>query len=196
MVSGFGGARNRHSRWTPGPAVLIDVAYWQAELSAPFCGSALRDPPPLSPVEFWVDASTSYGVGVVFAGHWIAWQFRTGWKADGRDIGWAEMIAIELGIRVAIELGFRGTHFLVRSDNTGVIGSVGSGKARNAEQNRSLQRIVALMRANDLWLTSEYVASAANIADAPSRGVPATDREPLLARIPVPPCLAMYLLDK
>jgi hypothetical protein len=196
MVSAFDGARNRFARWTPGPAVLDDIAYWRAELSAQFCGLVLRDPPPASPVEFWVDASTSYGVGVVFAGHWVAWQFRAGWKTDGRDIGWAEMIAIELGIRVVIELGFRNTHFLVQSDNTGVIGSVRAGKARNTEQNRSLQRIVALMRAHGLWITSEYVASAANIADAPSRGVPATDREPLLAHIPVPPCLSMYLRDK
>jgi hypothetical protein len=196
MVSAFNGAWNRFTRWAPAPAVLDDIAYWRAELSASFCGSTLCNPPPLSPVEFWVDALTSYGVGVVFAGHWVAWQFRTGWMAGGRNIGWAEMIAIELGICVAIELGFCNTHFVVRSNNMGVIGSVGTGKAQNTEQNRSLQQIVALMCTNSLWITSEYVASAANIADAPSRGVLAADREPLLAHIPMPPCLSMYLLDK
>jgi hypothetical protein len=195
MVSAFDGARSRFSRWNPGAAVLDDIAYWRAELAKPFCGSALYDPPPPSSVEFWVDASTSFGVGVVFNGQWIAWKLRTGWEADGREIGWAEMIAIELGIRVAIELGFRDTHFVVRSDNTGVIGSVGAGKARNLEQNRSLQRIVALMRANNIWITSQYVASAANIADAPSRGIPAAARTPLSTHIPLPPCLALYIED-
>jgi hypothetical protein len=196
MVSAFEGARNRFSRWTPSTAVLDNIAFWCAKLSVPFCDLVLHDPPPLSPVEFWVDASTSYGVGAVFAGHWAAWQFHTGWKANGRNIGWDKMIAIELGIWVATKLGFRNTHFLVRSDNTGVIGLVSLGKARNTKQNRSLQCTIALMCASNLCIMSKYVALVANIADTPSRSVPAVDCKPLLACIPILPCLFMYLLDK
>jgi hypothetical protein len=175
----------------PSPTVLNDIAYWRAKLSKQFCGLVLCNPPPPSLVEFWVNTLTSYGVGVVFASHWVAWQFCTGWKTNGCNIGWAKMITIELGIWVVIELGFHNTHFLVQLDNTGVIGSVQAGKARNTEQNCSLQHIVVLMQAHSLWITSEYVASVVNIADTPSQGVPATDRKP-----PVPPCLALYLCDK
>ncbi|CAL1715691.1 unnamed protein product [Somion occarium] len=42
----------------------------------------------------FVDASTSWGIGLVANGKWLAWQLKPGWKSDGRDIGWAEMVAI------------------------------------------------------------------------------------------------------
>jgi hypothetical protein len=196
MVSAFKGAQNCFSCWTPSPAVLNNIAFWHTKLSAPFCGSVLCNLPPLSPVEFWVDALTSYGVGVVFAGHWAAWQFCAGWQADGHNIGWAKMIAIEVGVWVAVELGFCNTHFLVRSNNTGAIGLVSLGKAQNTEQNCSLQRIIAHMCASNLCIMSKYVALAANMADTPSCNVLAADHKPLLARIPIPPCFSMYLLDK
>jgi hypothetical protein len=113
MVSAFEGAWNKFSCWIPGPAVIADITFWHDKLLKSFCGSVLHDPPAPSSTEFWVDASTSYGIGVVFDGHWIAWKLCDGWKSDSREIGWAEMIAIKLGLRVAIERGFRDTHFVV-----------------------------------------------------------------------------------
>jgi hypothetical protein len=194
MVSTFDGAWHRFSKWKPGPAIISDIAFWHNELSKPFCGSMLHDLPPPSQIEFWVDASTSYGVGVVFNRKWDVWMLRNGWKADGRKIGWAEMVAIKLGLWVAIELGFHDMHFVVHLDNMGVIGSLGAGKARNSEQNQVLQRIVALMRVHGLWITSEYVASATNIADTLLRGIPPAARVRLGRHIPLPPCLDLYLL--
>jgi hypothetical protein len=76
----------------------------------------------------------------------------------------------------------------------GVIGSLGVGKARNPEQNCALQRIVALMRAHGLWITSQYVASATNIADAPLRGIPPAACVHLKQHIPLPACLNLYIL--
>jgi len=46
----------------------------------------------------WVDASTDWGIGMVIGSQWVAWKLVHGWKLDGRDIGWAESIALELAI--------------------------------------------------------------------------------------------------
>jgi hypothetical protein len=79
---------------TPNPSVLADISWWRTHLSADFCGSTLSKPPPTFPVEFWVDTSSSWGVGIVFGDEWESWEFSTDWDTDGRNIGWAEIIAI------------------------------------------------------------------------------------------------------
>ena len=63
---------------SPSSAVLSDIQWWRAQLSADFTGSSLARPPPTSTVEFWVDASSSWGIGVVFGNEWDAWQLSPG----------------------------------------------------------------------------------------------------------------------
>jgi hypothetical protein len=193
FAASFTKAHSRFSKWEPSLSVISDISFWQDALSRPFCGSLLRLPPPSSSREFWVDASSGWGVGVVVDGKWDAWRLREGWRANGREIGWAEMLAIELGLRLAIERGMQDKHFIVCSDNMGVIGSLQCGCARNLEQNKVLQRIVILMRAHGIWITSCYVASAFNIADRPSRGLPAIHRSCSTTIVPLPPCIADYI---
>jgi hypothetical protein len=103
------------------------------------------------------------------------------------------MLAIELGIQLAIARGFSTCHFVICSDNTGVIGSLAALKAFNLEQNRVLQRIVSLMRTYNIWITSHYVASADNLADAPSRGIPATNRPRSETHVAIPPCILQFV---
>jgi hypothetical protein len=128
------------------------------------------------PVEFWVDASSSWGVGIVFNGEWDAWRFSPGWNKDGRNIGWAEIVAIELGLLFAIHKGYSDSHFLIKSDNQGVIHAIEGGKSRSPSQNLVLQRITALLSQHKLWISSLYVPSLDNLADSPSRGLPAIGR--------------------
>jgi hypothetical protein len=191
--SGLDSARSRHVCWTPRPELLRDIEFWRGQLSSDFCGSSVREPPVASDIEFWVDASTSWGIGVVFKGTWQSWRLKEGWKEDGRDIGWAEMIAIELGLRLAVAMGYRNIHFIVKSDNMGVIGALDGGRSRNREQNSALQRIVAIMRQHGFWMTSLYVQSARNIADRPSRGLPAVFRRRSKAAVKIPGCLSRYM---
>ena len=63
---------------SPSSAVLSDIQWWRAQLSADFTGSSLARPPPTSTVKFWVDASSSWGIGVVFGNEWDAWQLSPG----------------------------------------------------------------------------------------------------------------------
>ncbi|TFY61177.1 hypothetical protein EVJ58_g4674 [Rhodofomes roseus] len=75
---------------------------------------------------WWGDASTSFGIGVVVGGYWAVWQWADGVKVgphQSLDIGWAEAVAVELGLLVAIESGLihslpsHARRLRVRSDN-------------------------------------------------------------------------------
>ena len=123
------------ARRTPNASVISDIQWWRARLSADFCGCVLSRPPPASEIEFWVDASSSWGIGIVFDGEWDFWRLHPGWDKDGRNIGWAEMVAIELGLLFAVHRAFSNIHFVIRSDNQGVIHAIQGGKSRSPQQN-------------------------------------------------------------
>jgi hypothetical protein len=163
-------------RRSPNPAVLADIGWWRSQLSNEFTGSHISKPPPASPIEFWVDASSSWGVGIVFDGEWESWRFSKNWDTNGRNIGWAEIIAIEFGLLFVVQKGFSDTHFLIKSDNQGVIHAIEGGKSRSPEQNTVLQRITTLLSHHRLYISSQYVPSLVNLADPPSRGLPAVGR--------------------
>lgn len=179
---------------SPTSNVLADILWWRTQLSADFCGSTLLRPPPLSSIEFWVDASSSWGIGVVFEGEWDAWKFKAGWDRSGRNIGWAEIVAIELGLLFAVHQGFSNVHFLIKSDNQGVIHAIAGGRSRSPEQNTVLQRITLLLSTHKLWISSLYVPSLENLADPPSRGLPAANRSRANSTFSLPFTLQPFLL--
>ena len=180
-------------RKTPNPSVLSDLDWWRARLAADFCGSTLSKPPPISPVEFWVDASSTWGIGVVLDNEWDAWKFSEGWNRDGRNIGWAEIVAIELGLLFAIHIGHSSSHFLIKSDNQGVIHAIKGGKSRSPSQNLVLQRITSHLSEHGLWISSLYVPSLDNLADPPSRGLPAFGRSRASRPLMLPDYLHPFL---
>jgi len=61
------------------------------------------------------------GIGVLVDSHWAAWWLLEGWESDGKDIGWAEVVAIELAIMWLTHSGFHDTCFKINCDNTSVI---------------------------------------------------------------------------
>ena len=63
---------------SPNTSIFSDIAWWHSQLSSNFCGSSLANPPPVSPVEFWVDASSSWGIGIVLNDSWDTWKFQPG----------------------------------------------------------------------------------------------------------------------
>jgi len=94
-----------------------DIKWWCARLSAPRCELAIKSIPDPSPCKIHVDASTSWGIGFVWQDRWLAWKLRDGWKSDGRDIGWAEMVAVELAVVTLVCVGINSAHLILRSDN-------------------------------------------------------------------------------
>jgi hypothetical protein len=194
FVASFNYASSPFVQKSPNPSVLSDIDWWRTQLSANFCGSSLSRPPPPSSCEFWVDASSSWGIGIVFDQEWDSWKLRPGWNKDGRNIGWAEFVAIELGLLFAIHRGFSDVHFLIKSDNQGVIHAIEGGKSRSPEQNLILQRITLLISQHSLWISSLYVPSVDNLADPPSRGLPARHRVRAPTTFTLPSSLHPFLV--
>ena len=180
-------------RRTPNKTILADIQWWRDCLTRSFCGSSLLPPPPLSPINFWVDASTEWGIGVVFNNEWDSWKLRDNWKSNGRNIGWAEFVAIEIGLLLAVERGHHNTHFLIRSDNQGVIYAIQGGKSRSPEQNIVLQRITNILSIHSLHISSLYVPSADNISDRPSRGLPVEGLRRSTSTFTIPPPLLPFI---
>jgi len=86
----------------------------------------------------WVDASMDWGIGIIIADHWAAWKLVAGWNSLGRDIGWAESIALELVVIMIVDQGFNDCHVMIRGDNTGIIDAFNRGRSRNVPRNDSI----------------------------------------------------------
>jgi hypothetical protein len=105
---------------------------------------------------------------------WAAWTWAPGFKVrplQEFDIGWAKMVVVEMGLRVAIHLqiitpGF----YLVRSDNAGVVTVINKGHSQNAHTNDTLREIYHLQLNSHIRLKAIHVSGRDNIVDALSRG--------------------------
>jgi len=177
FISSFYG-KSPFSRRVPNATVIADILWWRDTLLLSFCGSSLSPPLVSSDASIWVDASSSWGIGLVIDKEWSHWKLRDGWDSfPGQHIGWAEMVAIEIGLLFVIQRGFHDIRLTFRSDNMGVIGGLTGGKSYGVEQNIVLQRIVSTMRSQNIFLDFVYVPSKDNLADPPSRGLPSPGRK-------------------
>ena len=157
----------------------------QADLSwVRFIVLNLPNKMPLSPplpvdLNWWGDASSSFGIGIVLGTYWAVWKWAPGFLVGPRrdhDIGWAEAVAVELGLRVAISCHFLssgpvgGQTFLVRSDNAGIVFVTNKGRSRSRETNQILKHVYLLQAQHQIRLKTIHVTSQNNISDALSRG--------------------------
>lgn len=182
----FKNLQNSHSLHKITKSVASDISWWCTCLSAEWCGMAITCKPTPHVSKIFVDASTSWGIGFIMDGKWLAWPLILGWKTDDRDIGWAEMVAVELALCAVIKSGIQNTHLIFRSDNSGVVGAMKVAMSRNYQQNGILRCIIFLCQEHAIWITTDWVPSLNNLADGPSRGEfpPATDLFPFPPRVP------------
>lgn len=167
------------------PSVVSDLSWWLDLLSSP------QPPRSISPrsspldLQIWVDASTDFGIGIIFGDSWMAWPLATHWRDSHRDIGWLEAVAIELAIQLVINRGFSHSDILIRSDNQGAIAAFEKGRCRNYMTNLAICRSALLSHEAQLHFLFSYVPSADNLADPISRGILPS----ISTRIPDPPSL-------
>jgi hypothetical protein len=90
---------------------------------------------------------------------------------DGREIGWAEFVALELAVLTALQCKISNATLVVRSYNQGVVHAFAAEYSRRPVQNVVLRRILLALHERGLWLRVVWIASADNPADGPSRGV-------------------------
>jgi hypothetical protein len=82
------------------PVLDNDLKWWQEVLSKPGFYHSLKPPGQLVDLGIWVNASTNWGTGIIWAKtQWSAWKLLSGWDANHwRNIGWAEGVAVELSL--------------------------------------------------------------------------------------------------
>lgn len=120
-------------------------------------------------LNWWGDASTSFGIGIVVGEFFAVWKYAPGFQVGPKkafDIGWAEAVAVELGLRLATQLQLlRGTNILVRSDNSGIVTVINKGRSRSSETNRILKHVYLLQAKSGIRLHAIYVSSRDNVSD-------------------------------
>ncbi|GBE83386.1 hypothetical protein SCP_0504340 [Sparassis crispa] len=189
---------NRYApRFAPS-SVLSDMKWWLHILNVPNITRSLTPRGPLQDLGIWVDASSSWGIGIIISGEWSAWRWRgeaDAWKGDGRDIGWAEMVAVELAVRTIEALGHRDATILVHGDNKGVEGAFARGRSRNHQVNTSIRRTEVIAMSLNILFIIRYVNTKDNLADSVSRGDPNPSMSHRQLSFQLPAELAAFLTD-
>ena len=130
LISGFAASfRSKRAKLLAPSAVRADISWTRYLLHDLPTSVPLSLPNPID-LGWWGDASTFFGIGVVIGTFWAVWKwapcFFVGPGCDF-DIGWAEAVAIELGLCLALDTKLIGPSSsiirptLVRSDNQGVL---------------------------------------------------------------------------
>lgn len=153
-----------------------DLGWWESKLGEARIGVKLCTmAEPDDSFGLFCDASTSFGIGIVIGGMAEAFKFKPGWDSLGgisRSIGFAEFAALDVLLFFLFSSRkIRDHHLKVYSDNAGVVGAWKNRSSSNEQQNEILGRILRMLISRQCWMTLEYIPSADNPADAPSRGV-------------------------
>ena len=154
----------------PPHSMMTDLTWWLQKLEDGSITRTLRPRGPLQDLHLYVDASTSWGIGIIIGTHWSSFQLSPTWKIAGRDICWLETVAIELLVYFLEEIGLHDCRLLIHSDNQGTIGALNKGRSPNSHINLSVRRTYLVL--SDLSISPEiiYIDSIANPADPISRG--------------------------
>ena len=197
FIASFGERTRRFAPRYPTPSMMSDLKWWQRTLQAPGIARSLRPRSALRDPDIWVDASSDWGIGLVARDARAAWRWSqdiSRWKRDGRDIGWAEMVAMELAARFLEQEGARDEEVILRGDNMGVIGALEKGRSRNFQVNDSIRRTEVICMASNILLRPRYVNTKTNRADPVSRGIPDARLRRINIRFTLPPELSPFLV--
>ena len=81
-------------------ALREDLTWWRKVLTRPTLSRTIPGNRHIHDTDGFSDASSSTGLGITLGLRWRTWKLLPGWNQNGRDIGWAEAVAMELLIRV------------------------------------------------------------------------------------------------
>jgi hypothetical protein len=109
------------------PSALTDLQWWLVLLSKNHAPHSLNQSGPTCNYNIWVNASTDWGIRLIWSAYWVAWKLLDGWKGPSRNIGWLEGVAVELAIQAMRMMGVHNVDVLIRSDNEGVISAFSKG---------------------------------------------------------------------
>jgi hypothetical protein len=198
-MAGFKG--NSLTRRHLSNTALKTLIWWENKLADASFFRQLAPIGPLRDLGIYVDASTSWGVGIIIGSSWYAIPLKADWKSllPGHDICWLEAVAIELLFMFLDQLDIQDMHLLVRSDNKGAIGAHIKGRSPNVGINLCVRRTYAISAGLSITPNIVYVPTDDNLADAPSRGEPAPHthvRDRLARTFQLPAELGLVFVDE
>jgi len=159
------------TRRYPPPSLISNLKWWATELQIPDFDRQLTPCGPPLDLGIFVDASTSWGIGIIIEGKWLALQLKPSWKIPGRDICWLEMIAVELATYILEAKGIRESTVTIHSDNQGTMGSMNKACSPNTHINLSIRQTYTVLCPNFITLDLIYIPTKSNPADPLSHGV-------------------------
>jgi len=171
-----------------------DLSWWHKTLLLPTLSRDIPGPHAVSDQNAYSDASSGFGIGIVIQSKWRAWRLVPGWKQDGRDIGWAEAVGLELLASALLHSSNPNEHFRIFGDNRGVVEGWWKGRSKNKATNAVFRRIHNISAAYGCTILTSYVPSKENPADGPSRGV-YPPKSSLLPAIPIPYDLQPFIVN-
>ena len=186
---------NEFTRRYPPHSMMTDLNWWLSTLNDSTFYRSLEPRTPCQDLGIFVDASTSWGIGIIVAGKWMAFKLHEGWKVEGRDICWLETIAIEILLYILEAMGIANTTLLIHSDNQGTIGSLGKGRSRNFHINLSIRHSYVVLASQFITPELVYITSENNPADPISRGELGPTDSRIAVSISLPDELRSILLD-
>ena len=193
FIASFAG--NEFTRRYAPKSVISDLKWWSQALATSGFHRQLLPRGPSLDMGLFVDASTSWGIGIVIAGKWAAFKLHEDWKVEGRDICWLETVAVEILIYILEAMGISSTTLLIHSDNQGTIGSLGKGRSRNFHINLSIRRAYAVLASRFITPELVYIASENNPADPISRGELGSITSRITTSFSLPDELRSIILD-
>jgi hypothetical protein len=146
------------------------LTWWKKLLSLPDYFRQLRPLGEVVDMDIYVDASMSWGIGIIIGQRWAAFRLAPDWKRPGRDICWLEAIALKLLVYFLVQLDISEIRLLIHSDNKGAIGALEKGRSPNEALNLCVRRTYAVLADHLIVPELEYIESARNPSDPLSRG--------------------------
>lgn len=172
VISNFMSKFHGHEflRFHVSDAFIQTLQWWRQRLTNPLGFRQLHPIGPVLDYGIFVDASTTWGIGIIIGDLFHAFQLAPNWKLLGRDICWLETLALELAFYFFCQLNFHSRHILIHSDNNGAIGAHSKGRSPNLAINLSVRRSFNVLSEMLIIPDYAYITSEDNPADPISRG--------------------------
>ena len=151
-------------------------------------------PLPTIDLDIYIDALTSWGIGLCVGNWWATGHLVPRWNTKGCNISWVEAVALELAMLWLAETDQNDLCTVIHLDNMGVIKAFNKGRSQNMHHDNCLQRISMILAVSNFSLVPCFVPSWLNKADPLLWGILGSQELQLEPTLILSPKLSVYLV--